>query len=71
MLREARRRGLPVWSEVEFASRFLGNRLIGITGTNGKTTTTSLTGRILEDAGVPVAVAGNIGHALANLPSRS
>jgi UDP-N-acetylmuramoylalanine--D-glutamate ligase len=68
VLREARRRGLPVWSEVEFAARFLGNRLIGITGTNGKTTTTSLVGRILADAGVPVAVGGNIGHALANLP---
>ena len=67
MLQEARRRGLPVWSEVEFASRFITNRTIGITGTNGKTTTTSLTGRILEDAGVPVAVAGNIGHALANV----
>jgi UDP-N-acetylmuramoylalanine--D-glutamate ligase len=67
-LREARRRGLPVWSEVEFAARFLGCRLIGITGTNGKTTTTTLTGRILEEAGLPVAVGGNIGHALANLP---
>lgn len=68
VLREARRRGLPVWSEVEFASRFLPNRLLGITGTNGKTTTTSLAGQIVADAGLPVAVAGNIGHALANLP---
>ena len=68
VLGEARRRGVPVWSEVELASRFLSSRMIGITGTNGKTTTTSLTGRILEDAGVPVAVAGNIGHALAHLP---
>ena len=68
VLREARRRGLPVWSEVEFACRFLDNRLIGITGTNGKTTTTTLAGRIVEDAGLPVAVGGNIGHALANLP---
>jgi UDP-N-acetylmuramoylalanine--D-glutamate ligase len=68
VLEEARRRGLPVWSEVEFATRFLDNRLVGITGTNGKTTTTALTGRVLEDAGVSVAVAGNIGHALANLP---
>lgn len=68
VLREARRRGLPVWSEVEFASRFLAGRLIGITGTNGKTTTTTLAGRIVADAGLPVAVGGNIGHALANLP---
>ena len=68
VVREARRRGLPVWSEIEFASRFIRGRLIGITGTNGKTTTTTLTGRILADAGLPVAVGGNIGHALANLP---
>ncbi len=60
-------RGVPVWSEVEFAARFLSNRLIGITGTNGKTTTTALTGRILEEAGVPVAIGGNIGVALAQL----
>ena len=68
VLREARRHGLPVWSEVEFASRFLGNRLIGISGTNGKTTTTTLTGRIITDAGLQAAIGGNIGHALANLP---
>jgi len=60
-------RGLPIWSEVEFAARFLPNRLIGITGTNGKTTTTALTGRILEDARVPAAIGGNIGVALAQL----
>ncbi len=68
VLQEARRRGLPVWSEVEFAARFLPNWLIAITGTNGKTTTTALAGRIVADAGLPVAVGGNIGHALANLP---
>jgi UDP-N-acetylmuramoylalanine--D-glutamate ligase len=61
-------RRVPVWSEVEFATRFLPNRLIAITGTNGKTTTTELTGAILRDAGVPVAVAGNVGYALARLP---
>ncbi len=60
-------RGVPLWSEVEFARRFLPNRLIGITGTNGKTTTTALTGRILEEAGIPVAIGGNIGVALAQL----
>jgi UDP-N-acetylmuramoylalanine--D-glutamate ligase len=60
--------GIPIWSEVEFASRFLANRWIGITGTNGKTTTTELVGQILRDAGVPAEVAGNIGRALANLP---
>ena len=61
-------RGLAIWSEVEFAARFLANRWIAITGTNGKTTTTELTGQILRDAGLPVEVAGNVGRALANLP---
>ncbi len=60
--------GVAVWSEVEFAARFLTNPWIAITGTNGKTTTTELTGRILRDAGRPVEVAGNVGRALANLP---
>jgi len=61
-------RGVPIWSEVEFAARFLTNRWIAITGTNGKTTTTELTGQILRDAGRPVEVAGNVGRALAGLP---
>ncbi len=60
--------GVTIWSEVEFAARFLTNRWIAITGTNGKTTTTELTGQILRDAGRPVEVAGNVGRALANLP---
>ena len=58
----------PLWSEVEFACRFLPNPVVGITGTNGKTTTTELTGAILRDARLPVAVGGNIGHALAAMP---
>ena len=45
-VQEAVRRGVPLWSEVEFASRFLPNPVVGITGTNGKTTTTELTGAI-------------------------
>ena len=61
-------RGVPIWSEVEFAARFLTNRWIAITGTNGKTTTTELTGQILRDAVRPVEVAGNVGRALAGLP---
>ena len=68
VVQEALRRGVPVWSEVEFAARFLGNRIIGITGTNGKTTTTELIGAIFRDAGQPVAVGGNVGHALAGMP---
>jgi UDP-N-acetylmuramoylalanine--D-glutamate ligase len=62
----ARSRGLPIWSEVELGFRLLpaGSRLIGVTGTNGKTTTTELLGAILRAAGRPVEVAGNVGRAL-------
>jgi len=68
VVQEALRRGVPVWSEVELAARFLPNRIVGITGTNGKTTTTELTGALFRDAGLPVAVGGNIGYALAGMP---
>ncbi len=56
---------IPVWSEVELGYRLLrGNPLIGVTGTNGKTTTTELLGAILRAAGRPVEVAGNVGRPL-------
>jgi UDP-N-acetylmuramoylalanine--D-glutamate ligase len=62
----ARSQGIPVWSEVELGYRLLpaGSRLIGVTGTNGKTTTTELLGAILRAAGRRVEVAGNVGRAL-------
>jgi UDP-N-acetylmuramoylalanine--D-glutamate ligase len=60
-LLEARRRGVRVIGEVELAAPFLKGETIGITGSNGKTTTTSLVGHILGEAGVPVQVGGNIG----------
>ena len=63
-LAAARAIGIPVWSEIELAWRFLRGRLVCITGSNGKTTTTALTGHILETAGLPVQVAGNIGTPL-------
>jgi UDP-N-acetylmuramoylalanine--D-glutamate ligase len=63
-LAAARAIGVPVWSEIELAWRFLRGRLICITGSNGKTTTTSLIGHILETARMPVQVAGNIGTPL-------
>jgi UDP-N-acetylmuramoylalanine--D-glutamate ligase len=56
--------GIRVWSEIELAWHFLRGRLVCITGSNGKTTTTSLIGHILETAGLPVQVAGNIGTPL-------
>jgi UDP-N-acetylmuramoylalanine--D-glutamate ligase len=60
----ARGAGIPIWSEIELASRFLRGKLIAITGSNGKTTTTALVGHILAGAGMPVIVAGNIGTPL-------
>jgi UDP-N-acetylmuramoylalanine--D-glutamate ligase len=62
----ARSRGVPIWSEVELGYRLLpaGSRLIGVTGTNGKTTTTALLAAILRAAGRTVEVAGNVGRAL-------
>jgi UDP-N-acetylmuramoylalanine--D-glutamate ligase len=60
-LEQARARGVAVIGEVELAAPYLKGRTIGITGSNGKTTTTSLTGHILREAGVPVQVGGNIG----------
>jgi UDP-N-acetylmuramoylalanine--D-glutamate ligase len=58
-----RMRGTPVIGEVELASFFLRGPLMGITGSNGKTTTTALTGHILQQSGVAVQVGGNIGLA--------
>ncbi|MGH2762722.1 MAG: Mur ligase family protein [Thermoleophilaceae bacterium] len=63
----ARERGLPVLGELELAWRLLPNRLVAVTGTNGKTTTTELLGAIWRAAGLPVAVAGNVGTPLASL----
>jgi UDP-N-acetylmuramoylalanine--D-glutamate ligase len=60
-LEAARKRGARVVGEVELAAPFLKGRNIGITGSNGKTTTTSLVGHILRHAGLPVQVGGNIG----------
>jgi UDP-N-acetylmuramoylalanine--D-glutamate ligase len=60
----ARERGVPVIGEVELASRWLRGRVIAITGTKGKSTTTTLTGRMLESAGFKVTVGGNIGAPL-------
>ncbi len=63
----ARARGLPVLGELELAWRLLPNELIAVTATNGKTTTVELIGHIHREAGLPVAVAGNVGTALSSL----
>jgi UDP-N-acetylmuramoylalanine--D-glutamate ligase len=60
-LQQARALGIPVVGEVELASRFLPGPLVAITGSNGKTTTTTLTGNVLAAGGFPVVVGGNIG----------
>jgi UDP-N-acetylmuramoylalanine--D-glutamate ligase len=60
-LTQVRRFGLPVIGELELAARFLKGKTLAITGSNGKTTTTSLVGEILKAAGLPTLVGGNIG----------
>jgi UDP-N-acetylmuramoylalanine--D-glutamate ligase len=65
LVAEAERRGVPIWSEVELGYRLLGPRLVGVTGTNGKTTTAELLGAI---TGAPVA--GNVGRALTELDGK-
>lgn len=64
-LARARRAGVPVIGEIELASRLLRGRIIAVTGTKGKSTTTTLIGRMLAQAGLPASVAGNIGDPLA------
>ena len=66
IVRRIRERGIPVISEMEFAGRYMGRaRCICITGSNGKTTTTSLIYKIMRDAGMNVALGGNIGESFA------
>jgi UDP-N-acetylmuramoylalanine--D-glutamate ligase len=66
----ARARGIPVWSEIELGYRLLPEaKFIGVTGTNGKTTTTELLGTIFRAAGRDVAVAGNVGTPLTSVLS--
>jgi len=63
-LQAARAKGITIWSEIELAYRFMKGRMIGITGSNGKTTTTSLVEHILKTAGTQAILAGNIGTPL-------
>jgi UDP-N-acetylmuramoylalanine--D-glutamate ligase len=63
--------GMPVIGELELASRFLKGRTVAVTGSNGKTTTTTLIGKILKDAGLPTLVGGNIGTPVIDLVAES
>ncbi|HYN85917.1 MAG TPA: UDP-N-acetylmuramoyl-L-alanine--D-glutamate ligase [Pyrinomonadaceae bacterium] len=69
--RYAERAGAEVIGEVELAYRFMRGRTVGITGTNGKTTTTTLVGELLKDSGIPTQVGGNIGTPLVSLADSS
>jgi UDP-N-acetylmuramoylalanine--D-glutamate ligase len=71
LLAPVRARGIPVIGELELAAPFLEGRNIGITGTNGKTTTTALTGHILRESGIACQVGGNIGTAPAEMVATS
>jgi UDP-N-acetylmuramoylalanine--D-glutamate ligase len=70
-IRYAERAGAEVIGEVELAYRYLKGRIVAITGSNGKTTTTSLIGELLRDAGLPVQVGGNIGKPLISMVETS
>ncbi len=65
IIQKALKIGIPIVSEIEFAYKFVDKPIIGITGSNGKTTTTSLIWHILKSAGVNVAAVGNIGQSFA------
>jgi UDP-N-acetylmuramoylalanine--D-glutamate ligase len=65
LVKELRSKGIPVISEIEFAGKYTDATIVGITGSNGKTTTTLLTHHLLKSAGLNVGVAGNIGDSFA------
>lgn len=65
IIKKANSKNIPVISEIEFAGRFTDAKMICITGSNGKTTTTELTYHILKNAGMNVGLAGNVGNSLA------
>ncbi|MEZ5024210.1 MAG: Mur ligase family protein [Chitinophagales bacterium] len=69
IIKKIRDKKIAIVSEIEWAAKFIDGTIVAITGSNGKTTTTSLTHHILEKAGLDVAVAGNIGKSLARTVS--
>src|ERR1700732_1827501 len=71
MLRQARSLGEMVIGEIELAAQFLRGPIVAITGSNGKTTTTALTGEIMTAGGLPTLVGGNIGTPAISLAGRT
>jgi len=71
LIAKARAQGIEVLSEIEFASRFSEGKIVAITGSNGKTTTASLTYHLLKGAGLDVVLAGNIGASFARCLANS
>ena len=67
IVQQAKVKGIEIISEIEFASRYTDAKIIAITGSNGKTTTTTLVYHLLKEAGLSVAVGGNIGYSFARL----
>lgn len=65
VIQQIRKKGIEIIDEIEFGYRFLKGKVIAISGTNGKTTTTLLTYHLLKEAGLDVALAGNVGESLA------
>ncbi|RKR07804.1 UDP-N-acetylmuramoylalanine--D-glutamate ligase [Maribacter vaceletii] len=71
LIQKLHTKGIPVISEIEFASKYTNATIIGITGSNGKTTTTMLTNYIFKEAGLHVGMAGNIGDSYAKMVSEN
>lgn len=71
LLQKAVEKGIPVWSEIELAFRFINRPVIAITGTNGKTTTATMAGNILMSSGENIYVGGNIGSPLSNIADQA
>ena len=67
LVAEARRLGVPVWGEVELAGRFFRGRIVGVTGSNGKSTVTAMIGTILRGSGIAGGTGGNLGTPLSDL----
>jgi UDP-N-acetylmuramoylalanine--D-glutamate ligase len=67
LLTRARRQGIPIWGEIELAGRFCRGTVIGITGSNGKSTVTTMIGQILRHNGVPGGTGGNLDEPFADL----